>query len=262
MTRAVTASWITLYGRGEAEMSRRSDPQIEAITCTRPSSPSARGEQPLSLLSLWLHKQWLPNSGGKCLETTGVAATGKPLAGVDLSLARLTDVAFDRGDLSFARLNGALLRRVRARGAGFENATLTGSTLVGTWRRPINIAAIVASAGGLPAVTELLSLLPSDLCETSAWSFIEAIGRSRTGLVCSKTGRTCGWTNPLDGDRVANGVVYVAPSDQHMRWEWIRQARPQHEGALHASGRRSILHVGGSSISTADDRYRADRQWR
>jgi two-component system chemotaxis response regulator CheB len=91
---------------------------------------------------------------------------------------------------------------------------------------PINSEKIVrdvivvgASAGGIPAVIEMLSRLPADLpafmgvvihrgnYSTSNWS--EVLGMKTKLRV----------VEPADGDSLLHGVVYIAPGDHHMRFE-------------------------------------------
>ena len=127
---AELARWIALDQAGVAEMYRRGDLPKNAIeNADKPSAPKPRMAQPLSSLSFKLHKQWLANKGGERLEATGLDATGKPFATLDLTSAVLTDVTLDRADLSFTRLHGAILTTVRARGAGFAHAMIAGTTL-------------------------------------------------------------------------------------------------------------------------------------
>jgi two-component system chemotaxis response regulator CheB len=91
---------------------------------------------------------------------------------------------------------------------------------------PINSEKIVrdvivvgASAGGIPAVIEMLSRLPADLPafmgvvihrgnhSTANWS--KTLGMKAKLRV----------VEPADGDSLIRGVVYIAPGDHHMRFE-------------------------------------------
>jgi two-component system chemotaxis response regulator CheB len=91
---------------------------------------------------------------------------------------------------------------------------------------PINTEKIVrdvivvgASAGGIPAVIELLSRLPADLPafmgvvihrgnhSTANWS--KTLGMKTKLRV----------VEPTDGSSLIRGVVYIAPGDRHMRFE-------------------------------------------
>lgn len=81
-----------------------------------------------------------------------------------------------------------------------------------------DVVVIGASAGGIPAVTELLSLLPDDL-HAIIGVVIHRGNRSQSNWSAMLGKRTnLRVTEPLDGDPVTHGVVYVAPADQHMRW--------------------------------------------
>jgi two-component system, chemotaxis family, protein-glutamate methylesterase/glutaminase len=91
------------------------------------------------------------------------------------------------------------------------------------WLNPEKIARDVivvgASAGGIRAVIEMLSRLPVDVpafmgvvihrgaASTENWS--DVLGMKTNLRV----------VEPRDGDALANGVVYVAPADCHMRFE-------------------------------------------
>ncbi len=87
-----------------------------------------------------------------------------------------------------------------------------------------DVIVVGASAGGIRAVIEMLSRLPADLpafigvvihrgaVSTSNWS----------GTLGMKTGLRV--VEPADGDLLVRGVVYVAPSDCHMRFEHDRIA--------------------------------------
>jgi two-component system chemotaxis response regulator CheB len=80
-----------------------------------------------------------------------------------------------------------------------------------------DVIMIGASAGGIPAIEELLACLPGDLpaivgivnhrsAASSNWS--NMLGR-RSSLTVSE---------PLNGERLSNGHAYVAPADRHMRF--------------------------------------------
>jgi two-component system chemotaxis response regulator CheB len=82
-----------------------------------------------------------------------------------------------------------------------------------------DVVVIGASAGGIRAVTELLSRLPEDLHafigvvihrgDRSPSNWASMIGR-RTKLRV---------VEPAHGDSLTRGAVYIAPSDQHMTFE-------------------------------------------
>jgi two-component system, chemotaxis family, protein-glutamate methylesterase/glutaminase len=85
-----------------------------------------------------------------------------------------------------------------------------------------DVVVIGASAGGLKAVAEILSRLPKDLpafigvvihrgaVSKSDWS--HAVGSKTMMRV----------VEPIDGDLLGRGVVYVAPSDCHMTFDGDR----------------------------------------
>ncbi len=87
---------------------------------------------------------------------------------------------------------------------------------INTEKQTRNVIVIGASAGGIEAVIEVLSQLPADLPAiigvvihrgsrgASDWSAM--LGRKTRLRV----------VEPADGDHLANGVVYVAPSDFHL----------------------------------------------
>jgi two-component system chemotaxis response regulator CheB len=94
---------------------------------------------------------------------------------------------------------------------------------MGSWINRDKVArdvfVIGASAGGIEAVVELLSCLPDDLDaivgivihrgDRSKANWAELLGRkSRLRVV-----------EPMDGDILASGTAYVAPSGRHMRFE-------------------------------------------
>lgn len=93
------------------------------------------------------------------------------------------------------------------------------STAINSEKLVRDVVVAGASAGGIQAVIELLSGLPADLPafigvvihrgDRSASNWSEVIG-SKTKLRV---------VEPSDGDPLIHGVVYVAPSDCHMRFE-------------------------------------------
>ena len=85
---------------------------------------------PLSPASLRMHEHWLDDKPGQRLSAKGVDATAAKLATRNLSAAIFEDVVLDHADLSFARLHGASLTRVRAHEANISNAMVAGVTLV------------------------------------------------------------------------------------------------------------------------------------
>lgn len=81
-----------------------------------------------------------------------------------------------------------------------------------------DVIVIGASAGGIPAVSHLLSLLPNDL-------------PAMIGVVIHRGDKAkSNWSDmfmrktklrvmePSEGEPIVRGVVYLAPSDQHMTW--------------------------------------------
>jgi two-component system, chemotaxis family, protein-glutamate methylesterase/glutaminase len=87
---------------------------------------------------------------------------------------------------------------------------------INTEKQTRNVIVIGASAGGIEATTEVLSQLPADLPATigvvihrgarSALDWSVMLGRKTRLRV----------VEPADGDHLAHGVVYVAPSDFHL----------------------------------------------
>ena len=87
--------------------------------------------QPLSRVSVRVHELWLEKKpDGERLVATTVDATGAKLSTRNLSSCVLTDVTLDRADLSFGKLHGAELIRVRAREASFASVLMAGAAVI------------------------------------------------------------------------------------------------------------------------------------
>lgn len=87
---------------------------------------------------------------------------------------------------------------------------------INTEKRTRDVVVIGASAGGIEAVIEVLSQLPADLPATIG-VVIHRGARSTSdwsAMLGSKTRLRV--VEPADGDYLAHGVVYVAPSDFHL----------------------------------------------
>src|SRR5258705_6314298 len=83
-------------------------------------------------------------------------------------------------------------------------------------RQPRDIIVIGGSAGGVVPIISLLESLPSDLPAILA-VVVHRHPSYATQLV-QLIGRRCGLTvlEPMDGDAVKHGVVYLAPRDHHL----------------------------------------------
>jgi two-component system chemotaxis response regulator CheB len=79
-----------------------------------------------------------------------------------------------------------------------------------------DIVVVGASAGGVPALKELVSLLPPDFPAT-VFVVCHLAPRTPSALphILSRVGRLPAVT-PVDGDPVSPGIVYVAPPDCHL----------------------------------------------
>ena len=87
---------------------------------------------------------------------------------------------------------------------------------INTEKQTRNVIVIGASAGGIEAIIAVLSELPADLPATigvvihrGAWGTSDW-----SAMLGSKTRLRV--VEPADGDHLAHGVVYVAPSDFHL----------------------------------------------
>jgi two-component system chemotaxis response regulator CheB len=82
--------------------------------------------------------------------------------------------------------------------------------------RPAHVVAIAASAGGLSALTVVLSLLPSDFAAPIL--VVQHLDpRHRSPLAEILDYRIALWvTEAREGDRLSAGRVYVAPPDRHL----------------------------------------------
>jgi two-component system, chemotaxis family, protein-glutamate methylesterase/glutaminase len=113
---------------------------------------------------------------------------------------------------------------------------------VGRWINTEEIArdviVIGASTGGAEAVTDLLSSLPEDL------EAIVGVVVHRTDLFNTNWAAAVGRNSrlrvlePEDGDVVANGTAYLAPSGRHMRFQNDRIAL---DGGSKEHGRRPAI---------------------
>ena len=89
---------------------------------------------------------------------------------------------------------------------------------------PRDVVVVGASAGGIRAVVEMLSRLPSDLP-----AFLGVVIHRGAGSP-SNWSRTLGSktkmrvVEPANGDALVRGVVYIAPADCHMTFEDERVA--------------------------------------
>jgi two-component system, chemotaxis family, protein-glutamate methylesterase/glutaminase len=78
------------------------------------------------------------------------------------------------------------------------------------------IVALVASAGGLPALSRVLSHLPADF--PAAVVIVQHLDPSRPSLLAKILGNHCALPvrEARHGDRLHPGVVYVGPPDHHL----------------------------------------------
>ena len=78
------------------------------------------------------------------------------------------------------------------------------------------VVAIAASAGGIPAIRELLSTLPANI--SAAILIVQHLAPSHISLLPEILGRFTGMRTiaARDGDSLERGVILVAPPDRHM----------------------------------------------
>jgi two-component system chemotaxis response regulator CheB len=78
------------------------------------------------------------------------------------------------------------------------------------------IVALAASAGGLKALTEVLSALPAGF--PAPLLVVQHVDRKRRSLMAEILGRRCAIAvkEAAHGDRIQPGMAYVAPSDHHL----------------------------------------------
>ena len=83
-------------------------------------------------------------------------------------------------------------------------------------RRAFDIVAIAASAGGLTALTSVLSRLPSDF--GPAVVVVQHLDPRHRSLLAQILGRRTALpvVDAVDGDRLQAGQVHVAPPDRHL----------------------------------------------
>jgi two-component system, chemotaxis family, protein-glutamate methylesterase/glutaminase len=81
---------------------------------------------------------------------------------------------------------------------------------------PTDVVALVASAGGLAALTTVLSHLPSDF--PAAVVVLQHLDPNRPSLLSEILGRSSGLPvcEAHHGDRLRRGVVFVAPPAHHL----------------------------------------------
>lgn len=81
-------------------------------------------------------------------------------------------------------------------------------------RRPIDLIVIGCSAGGPPALQEILPVLPRDT--TTAVLVAQHMPQRFTSLFAGRLDRLCALpvSEPKDGDRIAPGRIYIAAGGQ------------------------------------------------
>jgi two-component system chemotaxis response regulator CheB len=81
---------------------------------------------------------------------------------------------------------------------------------------PVAVVALAASAGGLAALTKVLSELPADF--PTPVVVVQHLDPRHRSLIASILGRHCPlWVKEArHGDRLAPGTVYIAPPDHHL----------------------------------------------
>lgn len=82
-----------------------------------------------------------------------------------------------------------------------------------------DVIVVGASAGGIRAVVELLSRLPRDLPAVIGVVIHRGAQSDRDWSHTLGMKTQLRVVQPGDGDALTNGVVYIAPSDCHMRFE-------------------------------------------
>lgn len=97
---------------------------------------------------------------------------------------------------------------------------------------PTKIVVIGASAGGIKAVSDLVSTLPAGL-DTAFFIVIHMSKHSQANIITHRlqqlTGYTC--SVPVDGELIKQGYIYLAPADKHMllKPDMIRLVNGPHE---------------------------------
>lgn len=82
--------------------------------------------------------------------------------------------------------------------------------------RPAGVVAVTASAGGVDALTELAAALPGDFAGVVLVVLhIPPAGRSVLPAILARAG-TLPARHPVDGEKLAPGIILVAPPDRHL----------------------------------------------
>jgi two-component system chemotaxis response regulator CheB len=78
------------------------------------------------------------------------------------------------------------------------------------------VVALVASAGGLPALSQVLSHLPADF--PAAIVIVQHLDPSRPSLLAKILGQSCALPvcEARNGDRLRPGAVFIGPPDRHL----------------------------------------------
>lgn len=118
-----------------------------------------------------------------------------------------------------------------------------------------NVIVVGASAGGVPALSQLLQQLPADL--NAAILVVLHVGNMPSVLPKILAGFSkLPLSHPADGEEIETGHVYVAPPDLHMMVEQgrIRLAMVRRRALR---GRRSTL----CSVPRRSASVRASSEW-
>jgi two-component system chemotaxis response regulator CheB len=131
---------------------------------------------------------------------------------------------------------------------------------------PVDVVAIVASAGGVSALENVLGQLPADL-DAAVIVLLHLVRQQRSLLPAILARRTALHVKQAeDGDELAAGTVYVAPPNVHLRVdgghlrldasELVHHVRPSADVLLLSladghDGRRLAVVLSGSGIDGA-----------